>query len=178
MKKYLIITIIALLLGAGAAHAGLIESNVWKGRNVVSVGMSLFGGLGVVSSLDVGIDSRMSLGGSIGVCLEDQNPYLADLHLNFQFIEPTYRDPLAMSFVGGVWGGTSTGIWVNKNEKDFYIMPELGITMSYPLANKVRGRLNLVYGPSLGAEVGFLIHPKLEAIFAISQQVVGIKFVF
>jgi len=178
MKKHLLISLIILALCAGGANAALIESNTWKGRNVVSVGMSLFGGTGIVSSLDIGIDSKMSVGGSVGVCFENDNPYLADFHLSYQFIEPTYRDPLAMSFVGGLWGGTSDGIWVHKQKKDLYIMPELGITMSYPLANRVRGRLNLVYGPSLGIEVGFLIHPRFEAIVAISQQVLGVKFVF
>lgn len=177
MKKLVIASLI-LVLGATSASAALIESNVWRGRNVVSMGMSLFGGTGVVASMDIGVDSKLSYGGSIGICLVDENPYLADFHVNYQFIEPTYRDPMALSFVGGVWGGTSSGMWVGKNKKDTYIMPELGVTISYPLANKVRGRLNIVYGPSLGAEVGFLLNPRLEAIVAISQQVLGVKFAF
>ena len=178
MKKHLLIALLILILGATSASAALIESNVWRGRDVVSLGMSLFGGTGVVSSLDIAIDKQMSFGGSVAVCFENENPYLADFHLNYQFIRPTYRNAMAMSFVGGVWGGTSEGIWVNKNKKDLYIMPELGITITYPLANRVNGRLNLVYGPSFGAEVGFLLHPKLEAVVAVSQQVLGIKFVF
>jgi len=178
MKKYLVIVPLILVLGVTSVSASLIESNVWRGRNTVTAGMSLFGGFGIVSSLDYAIDNQMALGGSVGVCLSDENPYLVDFHMNYQFIKPTRRDPLAISFVGGVWGGTSSGIWVNKNKKDLYIMPEIGVTISYPLEERITGRLNLVYGPSLGAEVGFKFHPKLEGIFAVSQQAVGIKFVF
>ncbi len=158
------------------ASGSVIDANVVRGRISLSAGFAVLQGFGLVTTANFPIDNRMSLGGSLGYSLESPNPYLADLHMNLQFIEPSARNPLSMSVVGGIWGGTSAGLWISKKQKDFYVQPELGLTMSYLFDSYLTGRLNLVYGPSLGVEIGYKLSPWLEGIFAISEQVIGIKF--
>jgi hypothetical protein len=178
MKKYLLIFITVLIVFSIALPAGasLIESSVVRKRSSMSIGFSMLQGPGVVATGNFPIDNKMSLGGSFGFSLETPNPYLMDLYMNLQFIEPSARNPLSMSLVGGIWGGTSDGIWLSKKEREVYVQPELGVTISYMFDSRMTGRLNLVYGPTLGAEIGYKIFPKLEGIFAISAQVIGLKF--
>jgi len=174
---FIIFTALAVILStASVSLASLIDANVVRGRTTFSAGFAMFQGFGFVGTANFPMDNRMSVGGSIGFSMGSPNPCLADLHMNLQFIEPSARNPLSMSLVGGVWGGTSDGIWLSKKERDFYIQPELGVTMTYLFDSRLTGRLNIVYGPTVGAEIGYKFHPSLEGIFAISEQVIGIKF--
>ena len=178
MKKLVIASILAicLILASVPSFASVIDPNVIRGRASVSAGISIIQGFGLVLTGNMPVDNRMSLGGSFGFSLEESNPYLMDIHMNLQFMEPTARNPVSMSLVGGVWGGTSDGIWLSKKETEGYIQPEIGIAMSYMFNSVLTGRANIVYGPSLGIELGYKITPALEGIFALSEQVVGIKF--
>jgi len=174
IKKAALIALICLT--ASAACASLIDSNVVKGKGTVSAGFSLLQGFGLVTTGDFPIDNRMSVGGSFGIAFSSGNPNLMDLHMNLQFLEPTAKNALSASLIGGIWGGTSSGIWLSSHSRDFYIQPELGVGLSYIFNSRLTGRLNLVYGPTLGIELGYKFNPSIEGIFAISEQIVGIKF--
>jgi|GEM_PF-2551844 len=178
MKKLTVIGIALVILAAASlpASSSLIDPDVVRGRRNFSVGFSMLQGFGLVTSGHFPMDNKMALGGSFGYSFENSNPYLFDLHMNLQFVEPTARSPIAMSLVGGLWGGTSNGLWLSKHEKDLYVLPELGVAMSYMFNSRLTGRMNLVFGPSLGVELGYKFHPAIEGIFAISEQVVGVKF--
>ena len=175
-KRILLISLLVIGLTVAPAMASLIDANVVRGKPTLSAGFSIFQGFGFVGAGSFAIDQRMSVGGSLGFSFESPNPYLADLHMNFQMVEPTARNAMSLSLIGGVWGGTSDGIWLSKQKKDVYVMPELGVALSYMFDSRLTGRLNLVYGPSLGAEIGYKFNSAFEGIFAISEQVVGIKF--
>ncbi len=177
MKKIAAFLIVFLVLSA-PAFASLTDANVVKGHPSFSAGFSILQGFGFVGTASFPIDGRMELGSSIGYSFDSPNPYLADLHMNFQFTEPSAKSPLCFSLVGGVWGGTSSGIWLSKQSREFYIQPELGVCMTYLVDSRLTWRFNFVYGPSLGLELGYKITPALEGVFAISEQVIGIKFRF
>ena len=174
MKKLLIVLFLTLF--AAPCFGSLIDANVVRGKPTLSAGFSLLQGFGLVTTADFPMDGNLSLGGSLGYSFDAGNPYLMDLRMNLQFVEPSARNPICFSLVGGVWGGTSSGIWLSRNKQDFYVQPEFGVAMTYLLNSRVTWRFNFVYGPSLGLELGYKITPSLEGVFAISEQVIGIKF--
>jgi hypothetical protein len=178
MKFYKAVLISILVVGSSVAPvmASLIDSNIVRGKPTFSAGFSLLQGFGFVGTGSFAIDNRMAVGGSLGFSFEDPTPSLADLHMNFQIVEPSAKNAMSLSLVGGVWGGTSDGIWLSKRAHDVYVAPELGVALSYMFDSRMTGRLNLVYGPSLGAEIGYKFNSTFEGIFAISEQIVGIKF--
>lgn len=176
IRRVLLISLFIMMLSVVPATASLIDANIMRGKPTLSAGFSIFQGFGFVGTANFAVDQRMSVGGSIGFSFESPNPYLADLYMNFQMVEPSARNAMSMSLVGGLWGGTSDGIWLSKQKKDPYIQPELGVALSYMFDSRLTGRLNLVYGPSLGAEIGYKFNSAFEGIFAISEQVVGLKF--
>jgi hypothetical protein len=176
MIKKLACAALILVFSTLSAGASVIDANVVKGRHTFSGGFSLLQGFGLVATGDFALDNRMAVGGSVGYSFDGANAYLGDMHLNFQFVEPTSQTPLSMSLVGGLWGGTSNGLWLSKYSCPFYIQPEIGLAMSYMFDSRFTGRIDLVYGPSLGIELGYKIMPNLEAVFAVSEQVIGLKF--
>lgn len=176
LKRSVSLLIVLFLFGGLSASASEIDANVVRGRPNVSIGFSALQGFGLVTTANFPLDSRISVGGSFGYSFDAGNPYLADLFMNLQFVEPTARSPFSASLVGGAWGGTSDGIWLSKNKKDAYIEPELGVALSYMFNSRMTGRFNLVFGPSLGVELGYMLLPQLEGVFAISEQVIGVKF--
>lgn len=176
MKIKILTALVILVIASSSASASLIDANVVKGKPTLSIGFSALDGFGLVSSMAFPVDSRMSIGGSFGYNFETGNPYLFDLNMNLQFVEPTAKSPFSASVIGGVWGGTSDGIWLSKRIKEAYIQPEFGVSLGLMFNSRMTGRMNLVYGPTLGVELGYLITPGIEGIFAISEQVIGVKF--
>ena len=131
---------------------------------------------GAYGRLDTGLSDRSAVGAYVGV--DPNDVYFADFngrdrrfnsdtivggHYMYQFVEGVDGNPN----VAGVFGA-----FANRGG----LRPELGLALSYPLAERWVGRLNAVYGPSWGLEFGYKFTPRVEGTFGVTGMgLVGIS---
>ena len=175
------LAVLLLLLVAGVAapvrtvRAAIPDADIRARSNRAGFGV-LDGAYGLV---DYGISEQSALGMYLGV--DPNDVYFNDFdhgddrfdsdaivggHYMYQFVEGVDGNPN----IAGIFGA-----FANRAG----LRPELGLALSYPLAPRWTGRLNAVYGPSWGVEVGYRFSPTVEGTFGITGMgLVGLGFRF
>lgn len=156
--------LVAALLLAAPARASIPDADIRARENRAGFGVVE----GAYGHAEYGLSDRSALGMYVG--LDPNDVYFSDYgtrdnhfdsdavvggHYMYQFVEGVNGNPS----VAGIFGA-----FANRAA----LRPELGIAVSYPFAQRWVGRLNAVYGPSWGAEVGYRFSPEVEGTFGIT----------
>ena len=189
MLKRSVIILLILLFSSSIASASIIDANARRGGLDIGFGtgfMSAGGNLeyGISDNLSIGGDyvtADLTLAGGFIFDLFGQSGQLTgelyDVHLNYQFIESNENQPINVSILGGI-GGTQVKLNGTISESKTYAVG--GICLSAPMfSDNITGRLNLVVGPPIGAEVAWKVMDNFEVNFGLSAiGVVGAKILF
>ena len=166
---------LALVAVAVPAPAAISDANIVRGASRLGVGAIP----GVYGLADFPLSERSALGVYFG--FDDNDVYFGEYepdddtidsdlvvggHYMAQLVEGTRRRPS----VAGIFG-----LFANRAG----LRPELGLGLSHAFDERWTGRLNLVYGPTWGFEVGYRLAPSVEGTFGITGLgVVGLGFRF
>ena len=172
MLKKSTIVVLILIFSASIASASIVDANSRQGHLDIGFGSA---GLWYGGNLQYGISDNLSLGADYAVVdltlaggwifiLIDEGTKLTgeiyDVHLNYQFIEGNQDQPVAVSVLAGI-GGTQSKTNGTINESRTVAVG--GLCLSSPIfAGNIIGRLNLVFGPPLGAEFAWKISEHFE----------------
>ena len=173
--RSLAILLLGLALIAIPTHRALaVIPDANLAANANTLGFGVFSG--AWGRAGFGMSDRSAIGMYAGV--DPNDVYFADFdrgdnrfdsdvlvggHYLYQFVEGVEGNPS----VSGIFGA-----FANRAG----LRPELGLALSYPFADRWTGRVNAVYGPSWGLEVGYHFSPQIEGTFGVTGMgMVGIN---
>ena len=189
MLKKITTAFVVVLLFSSVSYASIVDANARMGRLDLGIGTALIstGGnfeYGISDSLSFGADfvtADLTLAGGWILMLFDKEDKMTgnfyDLHVNYQFIEGNDNQPFNVSLLGGIGQYI---IKVAEETQDSRTMAVGGVCVSTPLFyDNLIGRLNLVAGPPLGAEIAWRVTDRFELNLGVSAiSIFGAKISF
>ena len=192
MIKSIAILIILLFSFPTICFASLPDANIVEGRFDISFGSGVIEDDSyskeryswTVVTVDYGLDNNEAIG--FGYFEQEYptevvHPFINvyEIHYNYQFVEETDENPsFNASFLVGAWF-FDFPIPFFPIEGTHLILPEAGVCLSKKLAaDWLTGRLNIVFGPVAGLELGIKPHENVEIVAGFAAQWYGIKITF
>lgn len=165
----------SLAILAGPARASIPDADIRPSSN--QAGFGVFDG--AYGHAEFGISGRSAVGAYVGT-----DPH--DLYFgNFGRGDDRFDSDLLVGghymyqFVEGVDGNPNVALIAGAFANRSGMRPEFGLALSAPFADRWVGRLNAVYGPSWGVEVGYNFSPTVQGTFGVTGMgLVGIDVRF
>lgn len=178
----------ALLVSSApeAEASTLPRADFSRGQRVLGLGV----GNGISASVDVALQSNLTLGAAIGAGVYGFDTSRWDVRMLYQFVNGGRRN-LSVAGLLGIWGDTG------YRNRPLGLAPglEIGFALSFPFTRDLTGRLNLAVpyygslegpyfnafgGPSAGAELGYRFQPHLEGTLGVNGMgsLLGLKLNF
>ncbi len=171
MKAFALLLVFLLPLKASASVPDAAQPSP-------STSISLYGFPGAGLSLDMKLSRTWGFGVSFSASTPrryyrygsiewDEERHLFESYVSWRpLFKPWMNGRLSTLVLFGFWG------------ENRWIAPLCGICLTYQPAEKLALRLNAVYGPSAGIEIGYLLRPDVElTVTALSGRgILGIRF--